>query len=387
MAWRQHEDELPLVDEIEELVSQERARLASLRMRFTPLRTTLLTSLSTIFPIELSSPPDLLYTILSVPLPIPLAPSDPAPPPYKDVTEDMVATALGYAAQVVQLLAAYLGKSLVYPVTCVGSRSLIRDGISAMMGPRMFPLFSRGVDTYRYEYGVFLLNKDIELLMADRDLRALDMRHTLPNLKNLLLTLTHGEGVSLTTLPRPPISPNLSVSGLETPPRAESPPPSNTPKASAYITELPPEGNANHTDANSSPPASGSTTPTAADRKTQTLRTSFSGLAGFLRARYPSAITAPKSSSSTLKSVVTLDADTEASDDAGQEEEDDTRTIRSVGRGDQEDIEGKASVENGNANGAGSDGTREKWEEHTQSLIPDIAPTTPPIPIMQHHVN
>ncbi len=28
-------------------------------------------------------------------------------------------------------------------------------------------------------------------LMAERDLRALDMRHTLPNLKNLLLTLSH----------------------------------------------------------------------------------------------------------------------------------------------------------------------------------------------------
>jgi hypothetical protein len=33
--------------------------------------------------------------------------------------------------------------------------------------------------------------------MADRDLRALDMRHTLPNLKNLLLTLTDGEGAQL----------------------------------------------------------------------------------------------------------------------------------------------------------------------------------------------
>lgn len=30
-------------------------------------------------------------------------------------------------------------------------------------------------------------------LMADHDLRALDMRHTLPNIKNLLLTLTSGE--------------------------------------------------------------------------------------------------------------------------------------------------------------------------------------------------
>lgn len=33
--------------------------------------------------------------------------------------------------------------------------------------------------------------------MGDRDLRALDMRHTLPNLKNLLLTLTDGECASV----------------------------------------------------------------------------------------------------------------------------------------------------------------------------------------------
>ena len=55
---------------------------------------------------------------------------------------------------------------------------------------------------------MFLLNKNVEMvcyflwdyecliyyfqLMGERDLRALDMRHTLPNLKNLLLTLSHG---------------------------------------------------------------------------------------------------------------------------------------------------------------------------------------------------
>ncbi|KAF8319938.1 hypothetical protein DL93DRAFT_2074226 [Clavulina sp. PMI_390] len=27
-----------------------------------------------------------------------------------------------------------------------------------------FPLYSRGVDTYRFEYAVFLLNKDIEMV-------------------------------------------------------------------------------------------------------------------------------------------------------------------------------------------------------------------------------
>ena len=83
-----------------------------------------------------------------------------------------------------------------------------------------FPLYTKGVDTYRFEYAVFLLNKDIELvrisldhiglsltglllfvmlgqLMADRNLRALDLRHTLPNLKNLLLTLTSNENIRL----------------------------------------------------------------------------------------------------------------------------------------------------------------------------------------------
>lgn len=106
------------------------------------MRSILIATLSSIYPIDLLSPPDLLYSILDVPLPMPLTPTDPAPPlslpSHKGVTEETVATALGYAAQVIQLLAAYLGKGLVYPVTCVGSRSLIKDGISAMVGPRMF---------------------------------------------------------------------------------------------------------------------------------------------------------------------------------------------------------------------------------------------------------
>jgi hypothetical protein len=73
-----------------------------------------------------------------------------------------------------------------------------------------FPLYPIGMDTYRFEYAVFLLNKDIETvcatvdessaqktddllpkLMAEQGLRAIDLRHTLPNLKNLILTLTH----------------------------------------------------------------------------------------------------------------------------------------------------------------------------------------------------
>lgn len=182
----------------EQELLRERESAMALQRRILPIRASLITTLASLFPIDLISGSDLLFSILDVPLPIPVGVTDPAPPlslpTHKEVNEEGVATALAYAAFVVQLLAAYLDKMLVYPITFCGSRSMIRDGISAMVGPRMFPLFSRGVDTYRFEYGVFLLNKNIEMLMSDRNLRALDMRHTLPNLKNLLLTLSDEEG-------------------------------------------------------------------------------------------------------------------------------------------------------------------------------------------------
>lgn len=118
-----------------------RESVAALHRRISPIRVTLITTLASLFPIDLISASDLLFSILGVPLPIPLGATDPAPPlslpAYKDVNEESVATALAYAAFVVQLLAAYLDRLLVYPITFCGSRSMIRDGISAMVGPRM----------------------------------------------------------------------------------------------------------------------------------------------------------------------------------------------------------------------------------------------------------
>lgn len=115
--------------------------LDTLRARLPVIRMSLISTLSWVYPIELLSSSELLYTILTVPLPIPFNATEPAPPlslaSHKEVTEDAVASALGFAAQVVQLLAIYMGKGLTYPITCIGSRSLIRDNISAMVGPRM----------------------------------------------------------------------------------------------------------------------------------------------------------------------------------------------------------------------------------------------------------
>jgi hypothetical protein len=115
--------------------------LDTLRARLPVIRTSLISTLSWVYPIELLSSSELLFTILTVPLPIPFNTTEPAPPlslsSHKEVTEDAVATALGFSAQLVQLLAIYMGKGLTYPITCIGSRSLIRDNISAMVGPRM----------------------------------------------------------------------------------------------------------------------------------------------------------------------------------------------------------------------------------------------------------
>lgn len=52
--------------------------------------------------------------------------------------EKTIAAALGYVAMMVQVLGNLGGTvgGLPYPVTCNGSRSLVRDVVSVMQGPR-----------------------------------------------------------------------------------------------------------------------------------------------------------------------------------------------------------------------------------------------------------
>ncbi|KAF8446366.1 hypothetical protein L210DRAFT_3475070 [Boletus edulis BED1] len=332
-------------------ITEERSNLITVRNCLPAIRTSLISTLATIYPIELLSASELLFTILAVPLPIPFNSNEPAPPlslsSHKEVTEESVATALGYAAHLVQLLSVYMGRCLVYPITYIGSRSLIRDNISAMVGPRMFPLFSKGVDTYRFEYAVFLLNKDIEMLMADRDLRALDMRHTLPNLKNLLLTLTDGECASVHNS-RYEDSP--STVGLTTPPRATSLPATHqapeTPKAGrsprVSTAELSQEPDAS--------PSSGATTPKAGQGEGGTstisryskLSLAFPPLPVFFRSRNSPTIlqSSAKSATDTVEeardSVAFVGVSPSSSEGtesghAGRaEDDDDRRTIKGV---------------------------------------------------------
>jgi hypothetical protein len=82
---------------------------------------------------------------------------------YKNCDHDLIATALGYVSHYISIIAVYLNIPLKYHITNRGSRSLIHDMISLNVeGSRTFPLFSKGSETIRFEYAVYLLNKNIE---------------------------------------------------------------------------------------------------------------------------------------------------------------------------------------------------------------------------------
>lgn len=142
-----------------------------------------------IFPIEPVPGKSLSFTIRGLPLPN----SD-----FDDANEEATAAALACVAQVINLLSPYLSVILPYPITLNGSTSTIDDplaiGHQNQNHLRTYPLYMKGVVRYRFEYGVFLLNKNLEMLSNCLGLRPVDIRHTLPNLKYLLYIATAGKG-------------------------------------------------------------------------------------------------------------------------------------------------------------------------------------------------
>jgi hypothetical protein len=139
--------------------------------------------LLSIFPIEPTDHP-LLFTICGLPLPN---------TSFDDADEDVVSAALGYVARLVDMLQYYLSVPLPYPISAFGSRSLIQDLISILQdNQRTFPLYMKGTVRFRFDYGVFLLNKNIECLAESQGLKVIDIRQTLPNLKYLLYVCSAG---------------------------------------------------------------------------------------------------------------------------------------------------------------------------------------------------
>ncbi|QUC17220.1 uncharacterized protein UV8b_01461 [Ustilaginoidea virens] len=150
-----------------------------------------------VFPISpIPNAPPLSFRICNLPLPNSRYDAATA----KEISEDVLSAALGLVAMLTKNLQFYLSHPLPYPLFALGSRSHARDDISHMPQKqpqrRDFPLYlPRGGSTvaqWRFEYGWFLLNKDIEALCASEGLKVVDIRHTLPNLKYLLYVCSAG---------------------------------------------------------------------------------------------------------------------------------------------------------------------------------------------------
>uniref|UniRef100_A0A4W4FY38 C2 domain-containing protein n=1 Tax=Electrophorus electricus TaxID=8005 RepID=A0A4W4FY38_ELEEL len=160
----------------------------------------LLSELSYIYPIDVNHQSD--YVICGVKLP--------NSEDFQAKDDGSVAVALGYTAHLVLMISCFLQIPLRYPIIQRGSRSSVRDTITdkLMEKEREFPLYSRG-ERFHFEYGVYLLNKNIAQVRAavpalmlyprlcvsvvvcsqlryQHGLSTPDLRQTLPNLKNFL---------------------------------------------------------------------------------------------------------------------------------------------------------------------------------------------------------
>ncbi|KAI5241949.1 hypothetical protein E4T42_07855 [Aureobasidium subglaciale] len=187
-------------DILSDLSSQHTAIKASI----TQQRRRVTHDLSKIYPIKPLPDQSLAFEIRGMHLPNSEA-LDAASP-------ESLAASLAHVSHVIQLLSLYLGAVLPYPCQPRSSTSTILDPISILTSPatttskssstssqheiaaRTFPLFAKGAVRFRFEYGVFLLNKNIEILLSTHfGVRVLDIRQTLPNLLYVFYCATAGD--------------------------------------------------------------------------------------------------------------------------------------------------------------------------------------------------
>jgi len=104
----------------------------------------------------------------------------------KDDTDNSVA--LGWSAHLVTMISNLLGVPLRYPINANGSRSSVTDHVLDKIPDkdREFPLFTKGKERVHFDYGVYLLNKNIAQLRWYCGESTQDLRPTLSNLHQLL---------------------------------------------------------------------------------------------------------------------------------------------------------------------------------------------------------
>nr|XP_033804791.1 UV radiation resistance-associated gene protein [Geotrypetes seraphini] len=138
----------------------------------------LLSELSYIYPSDVNDQKD--YFICGVKLP--------NSEDFQAKDDGSIAVALGYTAHLVSMISFFLQVPLRYPIIHKGSRSAIKDNINDKLTEkeREFPLYPKGGEKLQFDYGVYLLNKNIAQLRYQHGLGTPDLRQTLPNLKNFM---------------------------------------------------------------------------------------------------------------------------------------------------------------------------------------------------------
>ncbi|KAJ3452057.1 uv radiation resistance-associated protein [Anaeramoeba flamelloides] len=131
----------------------------------------MLRDLRMIFPIKEQKDSRIL-TISGIPLPI----TD-----FEKYDPEMIASAFGYVAHLLNMLSKYLETPLRYPVNPRGSRSTIRDEVTNLNNPE-FPLYLKNVQNERFQVAVLMINKNIQQILNSRHLNIISKKHTLANL-------------------------------------------------------------------------------------------------------------------------------------------------------------------------------------------------------------
>nr|XP_045582708.1 UV radiation resistance-associated protein-like [Procambarus clarkii]XP_045582709.1 UV radiation resistance-associated protein-like [Procambarus clarkii] len=112
---------------------------------------------------------------------------------YDGFNDISLSVALGFVSHLIVLISQLLHLPLRYPVKPNGSFSTITDTTSVQLRDteREFPLYTRGKDRERlhFNYGVFLLNKNIAQTRWYCGIPTPDLRPTLPNLSVLMSKL------------------------------------------------------------------------------------------------------------------------------------------------------------------------------------------------------
>ncbi|KAM6446266.1 UV radiation resistance-associated gene protein [Liasis olivaceus] len=170
-------DKEPL-QELRKECTAKREQFLKTNAQLTIRRRQLLSELSCIYPIDMNDQED--YFICGVKLP--------NSENFQAKDDGSIAVALGYTAHLVSMISYFLQVPLRYPIIHKGSRSAIKDNINDKLTEkeREFPLYPKGGEKLQFDYGVFLLNKNIAQLRYQHGLGTPDLRQTLPNLKNFL---------------------------------------------------------------------------------------------------------------------------------------------------------------------------------------------------------